>query len=139
MKTVAAGGVVVRDLGVWDTNDVDLDYELDMAATRLDALMTALVELQPQARVILAQLPPINDAAEDARCVTYNQAIVATVQAHHDQGEAVTTVDLHSAITTAELADKLHPNDVGYAKVALCFTEVGGAGNEQRRPYVASR
>ena len=103
------------------TNDVDLNYKLDMAATRLDALVTALVELQPQAKIILAQLPPINDAAEDARCVTYNQAVVATVKAHHDQGEAITTVDLHSAITTAELADKLHPSDAGYAKVAKVF------------------
>lgn len=107
------------------TNDVDLDYKLDMAGARLDALVTKLVDpvqgLQPKAKVILAQLPPINDAAEDARCVTYNQAVVATVQAHQQKGEAVTTVDLHSAITTAELADKLHPNDVGYAKVAKVF------------------
>jgi lysophospholipase L1-like esterase len=103
------------------TNDVDLNYKLDTAGARLDALVTALLELQPQAHVILAQLPPINDAAEDARCVTYNQAIVATVQAHAAKGEAVSTVDLHSAITTAELADKLHPNDVGYSKVAKVF------------------
>jgi lysophospholipase L1-like esterase len=103
------------------TNDVDLDYKLDTAAMRLDALVSALVDLQPQAKIILAQLPPINDAAEDARCVTYNKAVVATVKAHHDQGEAVTTVDLHSAITTAELADKLHPSDGGYAKIAKAF------------------
>ncbi len=100
------------------TNDVDLDYKLDTAGDRLDALVTAIFELQPQAKVILAQLPPINDSAEDVRCVNYNKAVVATVAAHQAKGEAVSTVDLHSAITTAELADKLHPNDVGYGKVA---------------------
>lgn len=103
------------------TNDVDLDYKLDTAGARLDALVTKLLDLQPKAKVILAQLPPINDAAEDARCVTYNKAVVATVQAHAQKGEAVSTVDLHGAITTAELADKLHPSDAGYAKVAKVF------------------
>lgn len=103
------------------TNDVDLDYKLDTAGARLDALVTKLIDLQPKAKLILAQLPPINDVAEDARCVTYNKAVVSTVQAHAQKGEAVSTVDLHSAITTAELADKLHPSDVGYAKIAKVF------------------
>ncbi len=100
------------------TNDVDLNYQLDTAGQRLDKLLTGILELQPQAKIILAQLTPINDDAEDARCVKYNQAVVATVKAHQMKGEAVSTVDLHSAITRAELADKLHPNDVGYGKVA---------------------
>ncbi|HXK17777.1 MAG TPA: SGNH/GDSL hydrolase family protein [Polyangiaceae bacterium] len=107
------------------TNDVDLDYQLDTAGQRLDALIDAILDpasgLQPNAKVILAQLPPINDAAEDLRCVSYNQTVVATVMAHAKKGQAITTVDLHSAITTSELADKLHPNDVGYGKVAKVF------------------
>jgi lysophospholipase L1-like esterase len=103
------------------TNDVDLDYKLDTAADRLDALVTSILELQPKAKVILAQLPPINDAAEDVRCVNYNKAVASTVAAHQAKGQAVSTVDLHAAITTAELADKLHPSDVGYGKVAKVF------------------
>lgn len=107
------------------TNDVDLDYKLDTAGDRLDLLVDAILDpttgLQPKAKVILAQLPPIKDATEDARCVKYNQTIVATVKAHQAKGQAITTVDLHSAITTAELADKLHPNDAGYTKIAKVF------------------
>lgn len=107
------------------TNDVDLDYKLDTAGERLDSLIDAILDpttgLQPKAKVILAQLPPINDTAEDARCVKYNATIAATVMAHQKQGQAITTVDLHAAITTAELADKLHPNDVGYTKIAKVF------------------
>lgn len=103
------------------TNDVDLNYKLDSAGQRLDAMVTKLFTLQPKAHVILAQLPPIDDAAEDVRCVGYNKRIVATVEAHQAKGEAISTVDLHSAITTDELADKLHPNDVGYGKVAKKF------------------
>lgn len=104
------------------TNDVDLNYQLDKASTRLDALVSSVLDpktgLQPNARVILAQLPPINDAAEDARCLTYNQAIVSVVEAHRKKGEAISTVDLHAVVQKSELADKLHPNDVGYAKIA---------------------
>jgi lysophospholipase L1-like esterase len=107
------------------TNDVDLDYKLDTAGERLDLLIDAILDpttgLQPRAKVILAQLPPIKDAAEDARCVKYNAAIAATVKSHQAKGQAITTVDLHSAITTAELADKLHPSDVGYTKIAKVF------------------
>jgi lysophospholipase L1-like esterase len=107
------------------TNDVDLDYELDTAGERLDAMVTAILEptsgLQPDAHVVLAQLPPIDDAATDARCLTYNQAIVATVEAHQQKGESITSVDLHAAITTDDLADKLHPNDAGYQKIAQVF------------------
>lgn len=112
-------------LVVIGTNDVDLDYQLDTAGERLGLLLDSILDpvkgLQPRAKVILAQLPPIKDAAEDARCLKYNQAIVATVAAHQAKGQAVSTVDLHSAITTAELADKLHPSDVGYTKIAKVF------------------
>ena len=104
------------------TNDVDLNYQLDTAGDRLDALVTSILDsklgLQPKARLILAQLPPINDATEDARCVTYNAAVRAVVAAHRAKGEAISTVDLHSAITLQDKADNLHPNDVGYGKIA---------------------
>lgn len=104
------------------TNDVDLSYQLDTAGDRLDALVTSILDpktgLQPKSHVILAQLPPINDAAEDARCLKYNADVRAVVMAHQAKGEAISTVDLHSAITSQDKADNLHPNDAGYQKIA---------------------
>jgi hypothetical protein len=76
--------------------------------------------LQPATKIILGQLPPIDDATEEARCVSYNETIVATVEAHAKKAKP-SRLDLHSAITTSELANKLHPNDEGYAKVAKVF------------------
>jgi lysophospholipase L1-like esterase len=109
------------------TNDVGLDYKLDMAGERLDLLLDAILDsttgLQPKAKVILAQLPPIKDANEDVHCVSYKKTIAATVAAHAKKGQAVTTVDLHSAIAASELADNLHPNDIGYGKVAKVFLD----------------
>lgn len=103
------------------TNDVDLDYELDTAGDRLAAMVDKLQALQPRAHIILAQLPPIAEPSEDARCVTYNQKIVSLVASRQGKGEAISTVDLHSAVPLNELADKLHPNDAGYAKIAQAF------------------
>ena len=104
------------------TNDVALGYQLDTVSIRLDALVSSVLDartgLAPRARVIIAQLPPINDAKLDAACVKYNQAIVSVVQAHRKKGEAITTVDMHAVVAKSELADTLHPNDVGYAKMA---------------------
>jgi len=104
------------------SNDVSLDYQLATAGERLDALVTAILDpatgLQPHAKVILAQLPTILDATQDARCVTYNQAVVSVVNAHQKKGEPISTVDLHSVITAADHADNLHPNDVGYQNIA---------------------
>ena len=104
------------------SNDVSLNYKLDTADQRIDALLTSIIDpskgLQPKAKIIIAELPPINDPAQDARCVLYNQAIVKVAKAHQMKGEAVSTIDAHSAVKLSELADVLHPNDVGYGKIA---------------------
>ncbi len=107
------------------TDDVDQDNQLDTAGNRLDALVTAILDpaigLQPNAKVILAQIPPFKDPAADQRCVAYNEALRSVAQAHQDQSQAIITVDLHSALATADLADNTRPNDAGYAKIAKVF------------------
>jgi lysophospholipase L1-like esterase len=100
------------------TNDVDLDYDLAHVGERLDALVTQLTTLAPQARIILAQLVPIDDSGEDARVLGYNEIVAATVAQHRAAGQDVRVVDMHAALTVSDLSDKLHPNDAGYAKMA---------------------
>jgi hypothetical protein len=117
----ATGSQADLFLIVIGTNDVDLNYELDTAAERLDALVAGIWELQPNAHIVLAQLPPIDDDAEDLRCVEYNEAVVATVEAYQLKGAAISTVDLHSAVARSDLGDKLHPSDAGYTKMAQAF------------------
>jgi lysophospholipase L1-like esterase len=100
------------------TNDVDLAYDLEHVGARLDALVTRLRTLAPQARVIVAQLVPVNDADEDARARGYNEIVAAIVAQHRAAGEDIRLVDMHAAVTLADLSDKLHPNEAGYAKMA---------------------
>jgi lysophospholipase L1-like esterase len=104
------------------TNDVDLNYDLGHAGDRLSALIGAIADkntgLAPDARLIVAKLTPINDSAEDGRAYDYNTAVATAVLQHASRGENVRLVDMHGALTTSDLSDKLHPNDSGYAKMA---------------------
>jgi len=105
------------------TNDVDISYDLGNAEKRLDTLVTTLLDktygLVPSAKLVLAQLVPIQDATEDARCATYNQSVAKVAAAHQKRGENVKLVDMHAALTApGDFNDKLHPNDSGYVKMA---------------------
>jgi lysophospholipase L1-like esterase len=104
------------------TNDVDQGLDLANAGSRLDALISKLVDktagLHPGARCIVAQIPPINDPAEDQLASEYNARVASVVARHKAAGNSVSLVDMHSALGLSDLADKLHPNDTGYAKMA---------------------
>ncbi len=104
------------------TNDVDTNYDLANAGARLDALVTKISDkttgLRPSARLIVAQLVPVNDTAEDNLAKAYNAQVATVVAQHAAAGESVSLVDMHSALGAADLFDKLHPNDSGYGKMA---------------------
>ena len=104
------------------TNDVNLSYDLASAENRLSALIAAIADqtygLQPDAQIIIAQLVPIMDATEDAHAKSYNTSVANVVAAHKKRGEHIILVDMHTALTAPDFADKLHPNDAGYAKMA---------------------
>jgi len=61
----------------------------------------------------------------------YNAAIPGIVA---QKGALTHLVDMHSAITTADLADGVHPNATGYDKMARIKMRTGGSiGNVSRR------
>lgn len=104
------------------TNDVDLNYDLAHAKDRMSNLVSMVSNkstgLAPNAKLIVGQVQPIGEAAADARAVTYNEAIARVVSEHRAAGENVRIADMHSAVTPADLADKLHPNENGYRNMA---------------------
>jgi lysophospholipase L1-like esterase len=110
------------------TNDVDTNFDLANAGNRIDALITKISDpntgLKPGARLIVAQITPINNSAEDAKVRTYNAQIATIVAKHKASGQNVALVDMHAAISVAtDMHDKLHPNDVGYAKMAQVWSD----------------
>ena len=99
------------------SNDLNNNYDVSTAPTRLAALIDQIVAAEPDATVLVAQLIPNANATVEARIVTYNAAIPAIVQARASKGEHVFVVSM-SSLTTADLHDGLHPNDTGYQKMA---------------------
>ena len=67
----------------------------------------------------MASLLPVANAAEElAISNSYNAYIPTLVSNQVAAGRQVYYTDLHSAITTNDLADGLHPNQLGYDKMA---------------------
>jgi hypothetical protein len=105
------------------TNDVDNNYDLPNAPSRLSNLISMISDkttgLKPNAQLIVATIIPINDTTENGWVQTYNSSLATVVSNHQKAGENVSMVDMYSAISTSsDLYDKLHPNDSGYNKMA---------------------
>ncbi len=82
------------------TNDMGQNYDIANAPT---------VEL------FVAQVTPAADPAFESRIQGFNAAVPGIVA---QKGPMTHLVDMHSALTTADLADGLHPNAGGYDKMA---------------------
>jgi lysophospholipase L1-like esterase len=96
---------------------------IPQATANLDALISKISNkstgLKPNAKLILAEITPIENASQDALAKAYNASIVSLVAAHQSLGENVSLVDMHSALNNpADMNDNLHPNSSGYNKMA---------------------
>jgi lysophospholipase L1-like esterase len=103
------------------TNDMAQNYDIANAPVRLSALIDKIRANAPSAELFVAQITPSSDPTLEFRVQAYNAAIPGIVA----QKDARThLVDMHSAITTADLADSVHPNSSGYDKMAARWFSV---------------
>lgn len=86
------------------------------APARLSTLIDRIVATVPEADVFVATIIPFPAAA--AAVQTYNAAIPGIVAS---KGPRVHLVDMFSALTASDLADGVHPNAGGYAKMAAVW------------------
>jgi lysophospholipase L1-like esterase len=102
------------------TNDLNQDYQVPTAPDRLHALVDRITADDPGATVLLADLivstSPQVVQAEPA----YNAAVRQLAQSEQATGRHVAFVDM-GALTAADLADSLHPDDTGYRKMAAAW------------------
>jgi len=96
------------------TNDMNQNYDIANAPARLSALIDKIRANAPAVELFVAQITPESDPTLAARVNAYNAAIPGIVA---QKGPLTHLVDMHSAITTADLADGVHPNGVGYDKM----------------------
>lgn len=86
------------------------------ASSRLATLIDRITGTAPDAEVFVATIIPLNGADPTVR--SFNSAIPGIVQSRAAAGKHVHLVDMYSALTTADLADGVHPNAGGYSKMA---------------------
>lgn len=106
------------------TNDVNHNADLSQAPTRLSNLIDTILNTLPNAKVLVGSIPPINDPTNNARAVAYNSAIPGIVSQKQSQGKKVYFVDIYNALTLSDLNDGVHPNLVGYGKMASAWYSV---------------
>src|SRR5690242_20549621 len=109
--------VVTLEIG---TNDLNGNYQVSTATDRLKSLIDQITRDVPNATVLVGTLIVSTSGTEEASRPGFNAKLPGIVQGEQAAGKHVSLVDM-SALTTADLADSLHPNDTGYRKMADAF------------------
>ncbi|TDC43991.1 RICIN domain-containing protein [Micromonospora sp. KC213] len=123
------------------TNDVLQNYDLPGAPRRLSTLIDRITNTVPGADVFVAQIIPLANAGQNNAARTFNAAIPGIVRDKVAAGKRVHLVDMHSALTTADLIDGVHPTAGGYDKMAATWyaalrSVAGSIGSPGGQPSV---
>ncbi|GAB2715746.1 SGNH/GDSL hydrolase family protein [Kitasatospora kifunensis] len=103
------------------TNDLDwgTDLDPDHAADRLKVLMDQIFTDQPELTVVMEGLNTTTGGMQN-RVAQYNNRAAELAQAEQQQGRRLVFTNGPSW-ETKDFADRLHPNDTGYQKMADAF------------------
>ncbi len=101
-------------------NDIGQNYQVSTAPDRLASLIDQILSNEPDATVLVADLIVNANSTTESEVKTFNAALPNIVNTRASAGKHVYLVDT-SALTTADLADGLHPNDAGYKKLGDAF------------------
>jgi lysophospholipase L1-like esterase len=133
----AAPRTVLLHIG---TNDVLQNYDLANAPARLSSLVDKITATAPNADVFVAAIVPLSNPGQEAAARAYNATIPTMVQSKASTGKRVHFVDMHTALTTADLIDGVHPNAGGYDKMAATWytalRAVSGSIGDRTGPIV---
>jgi lysophospholipase L1-like esterase len=115
------------------TNDVNIQYDLAHAPARLGNLLDSLLAADPNLLLVVAQITPALDDAQNVRIQAYNAGIADLVKTRANAGKHIAMVDMYGAFTanpnykTEYMGDNLHPIDAGHAKMAdVWYARIGG-------------
>jgi lysophospholipase L1-like esterase len=103
------------------TNDVLQNHDVAGAPARLSTLVDHITATVPDAEVFVATLIPLANAGQEATVRTVNATIPGMVASKANAGKHVHLVDMHSALTAADLIDGVHPTAAGYDKMAAAW------------------
>ncbi|WP_410616681.1 ricin-type beta-trefoil lectin domain protein [Amycolatopsis sp. lyj-109] len=103
------------------TNDVLQNHDVAGAPARLSALVDHITATAPDAEVFVATIIPMANSGQEAAGRTFNATIPGMVQSKQNAGKHVHLVDMHAALTAADLIDGVHPTAGGYDKMAAVW------------------
>ncbi len=110
-------GTILLHIG---TNDI-YGSDPNGAPNRLATLVNRITTQAPNTVLFVATIVPVSFADSTVRA--FNSQIPGIVQSQANAGKKVHLVDMYSRLTTADLADGVHPNAGGYSKMATAWYE----------------
>ena len=106
------------------SNDLVYDDDVINAPQRLMPVLERLFRDCPDALVLLSMLGPSTNSYYQARMDAFNRVLPTVAQHFMARGLHMMVVDTGIGINVAaDLFDDLHPNDVGYKKMALAWVD----------------
>lgn len=105
------------------SNDCIQRFKLDSIGKRMESLLEMTWDASPKSTIILSTLLANSDKSVETEVVETNSQYRDLVKRKADQGKRITLVDMHTAAGPSldDLVDGVHPNDLGYQKMALLW------------------
>ncbi|NEB79829.1 SGNH hydrolase [Streptomyces sp. SID14478] len=100
------------------TNDLNQNHDIAHAPDRLSQLIDHIRTGRPRCELFVATVPPQSNATLESRVRAYNAALGQLVAT---KGPRTHLVRMYDALTTADLADGIHPTQAGYGKMAAVW------------------
>ena len=94
----------------------DMRGDVSMSGNRLGTLIDQIVMDLPNSLLVVAKIIPY--PGQSSQVTTYNNAVPGVVQMRASAGKHVILVDQFTDFPNSELADGVHPNTQGYARMA---------------------
>ncbi|NNC87866.1 MAG: hypothetical protein HKN82_05325 [Akkermansiaceae bacterium] len=100
------------------TNDFGQAFDTPNAINRLDALLTKIAGLRPNAHIIVTNLLERDEPRNTQIQTQFNPYVEGVVNDHIAAGELVSFLDMRALVPLSDMPDNLHPNQTGYDKMA---------------------
>jgi lysophospholipase L1-like esterase len=118
--------------------------ETAIATNRLEALVVRLATNWPDAKIIVGSLTEVSEPLNTQIRIAFNAFLPGICERQRGLGRQVYFTDMHSAVPLADMPDQLHPNQLGYRKMATnWFTatqtllDLDGDGMSNRDEYLS--